>query len=188
MASFNLYKDTALSFEGGYQKIASDPGNYNSEQQLVGTNYGISAPVAEQWFGYPPQESDMRSITPTIAAKIFETLYWNKIRATEIIDQGVAEMLVDHAINAGVATAAGIMQNMLNWEFGEDLAVDGVIGNRTLLAINTKNPVKVFQKYGLYRIQHYESIGNDQWFPIWKRRVESLAEKFGIVLKKKSQY
>jgi hypothetical protein len=56
MADFNLYKSTALLFEGGFQNISSDNGNYNSLGVLAGTNLGISARFYETILGYPPNK------------------------------------------------------------------------------------------------------------------------------------
>lgn len=187
MANFYDFHSTVAELEGGFQKIPSDPGNYNSRKELVGTNYGISAPVYEKWIGYPPSEKDMKSITPTIASEIFKANYWNRLRANDINSQSVAENLVDHGINAGTGTATKIMQRVLNNSFGKNLAVDGAIGSLTIDAINSVNPLTLFQKYSEARLDYYENIGNKDWIKIWEKRVFSLAKKFGILVKKKVQ-
>lgn len=185
MASYYEYKETALRFEGGYQNKRSDKGNRNSKGQYVGTNFGISARLMEDLLKRPPTVLDMKSITPSKASEIYKKLFWNKIRASEIKSQAVAEMLVDHGINAGTGTAVRIMQNLLNTKFGKNLVVDGISGRNTIAAINSVNPYILVNDYGLARIKHYESIGNNSWINIWKKRVKDLAKKFGVELKKK---
>ena len=185
MADFNLYKETALKFEGGYQKISSDPGNYNSKGELVGTNLGISAKAYESWINRPPTEEDMRSITKEIATNIFKAWYWDAVRASEIHSQAVAENIVDHAINAGPKTIGKIVQEILNKYFNKSLILDGVIGHKTVVAINEVNPTKLFQRISQYRLDYYTSLNNYQWIEIWRNRVASLAKKFSISIEKK---
>ena len=91
MANFNLYKQTALKFEGGYQKLSSDPGNYNSRGDLVGTNMGIAATTYEKWLNRPPTVEDMKSITVSIASEIYKSWYWDTVRASEINSQAVVK-------------------------------------------------------------------------------------------------
>ena len=186
-AHFERYKDTALALEGGYQNIEDDPGNYNSHGELVGTNNGISAPVAELWFGYVPTVFDMKSITKTIAGEIYKNLYWDKMLASSIISQEVAEQVVDHAINAGVYGATKMLQRALNNEFRTKLKIDGIMGLKTLAAINTAEQSELFQVISRYRLSYYKSLNNPNWYPIWRNRVYAIADKFGIVLKKKQR-
>lgn len=185
MAYFGNFNDTVAQLEGGYQKIKSDPGNYNSRKQLVGTKYGISAPVYEEWIKRVPSENDMRNITKQTANIIFKRNYWDRLKADSIQSQAVAETLVDHGINAGTGAAAKIMQRVLNARFGKNLAVDGVIGPISLRAINSVDADELFVAYNAARIDFYEKINNPNWLSIWKNRVKSIASKFGIDLKKK---
>ncbi len=185
MADFNLYKETALKFEGGYQKLSSDPGNYNSKGELVGTNLGISAKAYESWINRPPTEQEMRAITKEIATNIFKAWYWDAVKASEINSQAVAENIVDHAINAGPGRIGKIVQEILNKYFHKNLVVDGAIGYQTVVAINEVNPTKLFQKISQYRLEYYEAINNTEWIHIWRNRVVSLAKKFSISIEKK---
>ncbi|XRE42347.1 hypothetical protein ACIVBQ_000551 [Tenacibaculum discolor] len=185
MAVFNLYVNTVQDFEGGFQKMSSDPGNYNSRKELVGTNHGISAQTYERWLGYPPSELDMRSITKKIAIEIFESWYWNKIKGSLIKNQAVAENIVDHAINSGVYGTSKLVQRVLNNEFGKSLVVDGVIGIKTISEINKVDPLKLFKKISQYRLDYYKRINNKSWWNVWRNRVYSLAQKFNIPIEKK---
>ncbi|CAL2104480.1 PG_binding_3 domain-containing protein [Tenacibaculum sp. 190130A14a] len=185
MSVFEKYIDDLTFIEGGYQNRADDPGNYNSEKELVGTNHGISAPVYERWIGRVPTEANMRAITKPIALQIIKAWYWDKVQASFINSQAVAENIADHAINAGTGSAAGIVQEVLNYEFNKDLSVDGVIGPMTIDAINSVDQTKLFQKFSQYRIDYYRSINNRSWLRIWENRVKYLARKFNIDIKKK---
>lgn len=185
MANFDSYIVSVKSFEGGYQDRGDDPGNFNSRRELVGTNHGISAKTYQRWIGYPPSIEDMKNITLQIAQEIFKVWYWDKVNASSISSQEVAENIVDHAINAGVFSSAKIVQEVLNIHFNQSLQIDGIIGRRTIDAINKTPSKELFRRISEHRLSYYRKIGNKSWFPIWKRRVLLLAEKFNISLEKK---
>jgi lysozyme family protein len=185
MADFNLYKSTALLFEGGYQNIPSDTGNYNSLGVLVGTNLGISARFYETILGYPPTELDMKLITKQRAEIIFKVHFWNVVLADKIESQKVAETIVDHSINAGPKAAAFITQEVLKKYFNKNITIDGSIGIKTINHINSVNDTKLFVKISQYRLINYSQINNPEWINVWKNRVYRLAKKFNVNINKK---
>lgn len=185
MADFNLYKSTALLFEGGYQNIPSDTGNYNSLGVLVGTNLGISARFYETILGYPPTELDMKLITKQRAESIFKVHFWNVVLADKIESQKVAETIVDHSINAGPKAAAFITQEVLKKYFNKNITIDGSIGIKTINHINSVDDTKLFVKISQYRLINYSQINNPEWINVWKNRVYSLAKKFNVNINKK---
>lgn len=170
-ASFYTYLPLLEAAEGGYQKLVNDSGNYNSLGQLVGTNYGISAPVYENWIGRPPSEQDMRSITKSMANEIYKAWYWDRIGASLIDNQSIANVIVDHAVNAGVGAAGKLVQRVLNNHFGFNLVVDGVIGPQTRSAINRVDPAILHTKIIEAREQFYRDLGGP-WLNVWLNRLK----------------
>ena len=55
MAEFIPIHNFVIKEEGGYQDMPSDTGNY-VDGVLVGTNYGISAPVLKSYLGRTPSK------------------------------------------------------------------------------------------------------------------------------------
>lgn len=159
MANFNTYLPTLLQHEGGYQNHASDNGNYNSLGQNVGTNFGISAKFYEGVIGRPPSVSDMKNITQQKAGQLYKNHFWDKISGDSIINQSVAEIIFDHAVNAGVSRAGSLVQKILKNEFSKTITTDGVIGVNTVNAINSVNPKTLFELIKAARISYYLSIG-----------------------------
>lgn len=190
MASFDSFIPVLMANEGGYQKIPSDSGNYNSMSELVGTNWGISAPVYEQWIGRPPSETDMVNMSKDTAIQIHKILFWDKLNLDLVISQKVSETLADHAINAGNGAAVKIMQRTLNRFFNENLSVDGGLGPLTLAAINKVNPDALFDFYNQMRADWYISLSMPQFLGSWIGRINNLVQKFGgkivSTLKKKA--
>jgi hypothetical protein len=114
MADFDVSYNITLKIEGGYQDNSLDSGNYACGQ-LVGTNYGISAPTYQDWIGRCPTVADMKAITKLIAKAIYKAKFWDKIRGDELTNQNTANMLFDMQINHpsyfnGIVTDAVIAQ------------------------------------------------------------------------------
>ncbi len=186
MASYQLFKDSIEQAEGGYQNFVEDKGNYNSLGDRVGTNYGVSARFYEDVMGFPPSMEDIKNITKTEAHILFKNEFWDKVKADEILDQGVAEMIADHAINAGTGSAAKITQQTLNNYFGKQLTIDGSIGSLTLQAINAVDPNLLFDKLASTRLENYKTKSDYEKFGhAWRNRVNDLILKFGVEVKKK---
>ncbi|KAB8153386.1 hypothetical protein EZY14_009140 [Kordia sp. TARA_039_SRF] len=175
MANFQSFFNLILQKEGGYQNNVNDTGNYNSEGENIGTNYGISAPVLEQYLGFIPTVNHMQNISLEVVSNIYKNDYWNAIKGDYINDQNVAEIIADHAVNAGVFSASKITQQVLNIFFGFSLVVDGVIGNNTLNAINNVNAEQLFNAIKERRIEYYESLNNPHFIDGWLARVESFS-------------
>lgn len=171
MASFNLYIPLLTAVEGGYQRLPGDSGNYNSLGQLVGTNYGIAAKTYEAWIGRPPTIADMKGMTKTVALEIMKAWYWNKVSASAIHNQSVAEMIVDHAVNAGTGRAGRMVQEVLNNHFGFSLSVDGAIGPKTIQAINSVNSEALHQHLKDYRQNYYYNVGGE-FLKVWLNRLK----------------
>lgn len=183
MATFNLYIPLLSAVEGGYQNLVGDSGNYNSLGQRVGTNHGIAAKTYEIWIGRPPSVNDMKNMSKTEALEIMKAWYWDKTNASMINNQSVAEIIVDHAVNAGVSRAGKMAQEVLNRNFGYSLSVDGVIGNRTIQAINSVPSSELHTKLKEYRENYYKSIGGE-FLNGWLDRLK----KFVFTEKKKSSH
>ena len=181
MAQFSAYLPLLDKVEGGYQKLASDSGNYNSLGQLVGTNYGISAKTYEAWIGYPPTESDMRAMPKNVAIDIFYNWYWIKMKGDSFKNQSVANIIIDHAVNAGVRTATKLLQKVLNESFYKNIAVDGIIGNQTISATNSVNQEQLHEVIKLEREAYYKSIGGT-FLTAWLNRLK------GFFLPKKKHF
>ncbi len=156
MANFHLYKDKILLLEGGFQKDPADSGNYNSLGDLVGTNLGISAGLYEQIIKRPPTTADMKAITKQTAISIFKGVFWNKGKADLIDSQEVAEIVIDHFINAG-RRALRMFQTVIN-TFGFNIKEDAAIGTKTLSAANSINSADLNNAYKKARINYYKDL------------------------------
>jgi lysozyme family protein len=136
MADFNKAFEKVLKFEGGYVNDKSDSGGE--------TKYGISKKA------YPG--IDIKSLTLEDVKAIYKKFYWNKIKGNEINNQKIAELIFDTAVNMGVRRAVKIAQTCLG------VKVDGIVGNKTLNALNNCEEDNFINAYKLQRIKLYVEI------------------------------
>ena len=135
MALFEPAWALSAKQEGGYQNYAEDTGNYNSLNQLVGTKYGISAPVFEAWLRRIPSESDVRNMSFETATLIAKSQYWDKFKIYLVKDQYLANQIFD-IIFGRPYKGAKIIQETINEITPRAVKVDGFFGPLTAAAVN----------------------------------------------------
>lgn len=172
MAVFESYVPLLRQVEGGFQKLEADNGNYNSQGELAGTNYGVSARFYESILGYPPKEADMRAITQDQAKGIFQVYFWDANKGSHINSQGIANTIIDHEVNAGNGVL--LAQRVLNDSYGFDLAEDDAMGPNTLRAINSVSPNSFITKYNEARAKYYQDL-NSPFLKAWLKRLAKFA-------------
>lgn len=153
LTSFNL----TFKEEGGYSTDVNDKGNYltqsdyDARKNFIGTMYGISAPVLADYLGRTITAQDMKNLKYETARGIYRRDYFDKIRGSEIINQSVANLVFDYAVNHGIYGAA----RDLNAIFGTSSSVP--INDALLAKLNSKDSEAVFKKIQQKRIQMHTS-------------------------------
>lgn len=151
--------------EGGFTLHKLDPGNYTGGK-LIGTNRGISAPVLRSWLGRMPTRTEMRALTKTKANKIYRANYYDKVRFDDM-PSGVDHALVDYAINSGPSRAIKALQRSVG------VFADGIIGKKTMGAINTTRPSITIRRLMTRRLSFLQRLRSWKTFGRgWGRRVE----------------
>ena len=117
-----------LEAEGLFSDHPDDPGG--------ATKHGITEAVARA-HGYT---GDMRDLEVEFAVHIYRVDYWDVLRLDEVSSKYVAAELFDTAVNMGPPAAAGIVQRACRLMGDHNLKVDGVLGKKTLGAINSLLP------------------------------------------------
>lgn len=78
--------------------------------------------------------------------------FWNKIKGDSIAYQAVAEEIFLSAVNIGYKKAVMLAQEI------SFVKIDGIFGNKTLLAVNSISPAVFCEKYTELEIKYYEAI------------------------------
>lgn len=148
MAKIAPLADFILSFEGGYSNHPADKGGP--------TNMGVTLKTW-QTQGYDKNNDgridvkDVKLITKADAISILRRCYWNRWKADNIKDQSIANILVDWVWISGTPGVT-LVQAMLG------VTADGIVGNKTLKALNRQNPKQFFARIKARRKQYIAGI------------------------------
>lgn len=144
MAEFSKYLPKLKRIEGGFVEHTLDKGG--------ATMCGITLKTFRDYYGSDMTKLDLISITDRQIEHIYRDGYWDRCKADQIKNQSIAELLVDFAVNSGVRTAVKKIQALLRIE------CDGVMGPKTLQAINAKDSRILFNELKDVRIAFYKLL------------------------------
>ena len=162
MAKYTKVIQKILKWEGGY---VSDPADTDGGCTMK----GVTINTYRKFFGKNKCCKDLKTITQAEWDYIFKTGYWDKLRADEIENQSIANLLVDWCWTSG---RYGIIlpQRVLG------VKDDGIVGSKTLAAINDYPDQKeLFWKLWNRRKRHFEDIaknGKEKFLKGWLRRLD----------------
>lgn len=140
MASFAQYAPRLQAIEGGYVVDSGGP-----------TFRGITLTTYRAWTGNPlATVADLKTLTWPQARRIYKRRYWDSLLADGIVNQSVAELLVDFQINGwpGVAWLQALV----------GVKADGVMGSKTLSALNAADPARLHARIMVARKAHYDRL------------------------------
>ena len=169
MAKIETLWPFILSWEGGFANVPGDRGG--------ATKYGVTISTWKAQ-GYDKDGDgdididDLRLITPQDAMEICRKNFWNRWKADQIKSQSVANILVDWVWGSG-ANGIKIPQRMLG------VAADGIVGPKTLQALNAHNPQKFFKLIKERRRKFFKDIVKNNpsqkvFLKGWNRRLDCI--------------
>lgn len=159
-ADFGQAQKVVKKSEGGYQASTADSGNY-VDGKLIGTNWGISAPVLKTYLGRTPSVADMKNLSYETALKIYKSNYWNPIGGDQIKNDSIALLLYDGAVNMGVNGIKKIVNDSLN------------TGTYNVNSINSANQKKLFDDIKKRREVFYRAKGGS-FLTSWLTRLNAV--------------
>ena len=147
-----------LGHEGGYVNHPDDPGGE--------TNWGVTKVVARQ-HGY---EGLMKDMPVEVAKAVYRKSYWDAVQADNL-PPAIRYAVFDAAVNSGVGTAVRWLQQSVG------ATPDGVLGPKTLAAINEVNPDGLLRRMLARRLRAMTDMkGWPSFSAGWTRRVATLLE------------
>lgn len=164
MADYRDLLPIIKKWEGGYVNDPDDSGG--------ATNKGVTLATFRQFYGKDKTAEDLKKLTDAQWLYIFLNGYWDKMKASQIKNQAIANIVVDWAWASGPGTATKCIQDIL----GVD--VDGIVGPKTLQAINTAPQNSLFDKIKSARIKFVERLAelrpkDKKFLTGWKNRINS---------------
>lgn len=176
MARVDILLPFILSFEGGYVNDPVDRGG--------ATNKGVTIATWRR-VGYDKDGDgdidvdDLKLLTDRdVSDRVLKPHYWDRWKADQIRSQSVANILVDWVWGSG-AYGVKIPQQLLG------VTADGIVGPKTLAALNAQDPRTLFERIKARRVQYLETfIRNNpaqaRFRKGWMRRLDSI--RFGCLV------
>lgn len=157
MSDFNYAIDVILTHEGGLSDNPHDPGGI--------TNFGITIGFlndrdrCSRYFGHPgpATRDDIRFMSRDLAFKIYLDEIWTPNRYSEIADNRMATKIFDCTVNMGEKWGESFAQQAAN-RLGQNIAVDGQIGSKSIAAINLCDPNAFLKEYCQQMRERYEGL------------------------------
>ena len=171
MANVNQLAPFILKWEGGFVNDPADLGG--------ATNMGVTI-GAWKSCGYDKDGDgdidvdDLRLLTrEDVVNRVLKPHYWDRWKADDIKSQSVANILVDWVWASGVH-GIKIPQRLLG------VTVDGIVGPKTLAAVNARNPRELFDMIKIARFDFIEDIcrkrpANNKFKRGWMNRINDIA-------------
>ncbi len=168
MAEAKILMPFIKKWEGGFVNDPNDLGGT--------TNMGITLSTYTEYCrkkGYPkPTVIRLKNISESEWLDIFRIMYWDKWKADKINSQSVANILVDWLWNSGTY-GIKIPQALVN------VPNDGIVGPKTISAINAQNPRELFDRIKIARFDFIDSIcksrpANERYRRGWMNRINDL--------------
>lgn len=168
MADVTKLAPFILRWEGGFVDDPDDLGGATNRGVTIGT-YATYCKKK----GYPaPTVERLKNLSDKDWTEILKTLYWDRWKADNIKSQSVANILVDWVWASGT-NGIKIPQQILG------VTVDGIVGVKTLAALNARNPKELFEEIKEARVQFIDGIcrkrpANNKFKKGWLNRINNL--------------
>jgi len=166
--------DTALThlldIEGGFTDDSADPGNKLPDGRPGCTNLGVTQAAWEAYIGRKVTHDEMRALTRKDVDPFYRAMYWDSIRADDLPPL-IRYAVFDAGVNSGPVTAIRWLQQAVG------ATPDGILGPRTLAAINELNHDATLRRMVAKRLTAMTSMSGWPSFSRgWARRVATLLE------------
>lgn len=167
MADFNAYAPLLYDLEKGFVDDPDDRGG--------ATKDGVTLSTFRRFYGQYKTVEDLKRMTMAQWRHIMKTGYWDACRADDMDNQSLAEIIADWCVNSGterirdVQTIAGVKP-------------DGIVGPKTLAAINGADQRELFGRVRLAREQWFRRIvrnrpSQQKYWEGWMNRLNAFEFK-----------
>ncbi len=184
MKTFDELFNGVIKHEGYYANVTGDRGGE--------TYMGVARNLHPNWQGWQIIDEFKKQAGGNIKRntqihnqellELVRQFYCYKFYKRNLIgkinDGCLQEIIFDWIVNSGFFGRKGV-QKVLNNEFGKGLTEDGIIGGKTIQAINACNAKALFEAIKKARIDYYHRIAqkgqNHKFLNGWLKRINSIS-------------
>lgn len=173
----NRYNEKNGELNEALYKRAKESGWADDPDDLGGqTMVGVTMATYEEYCrrkGYPkPTTGRLMDLSYNDWKSILKMLYWDRWNADEIRSQSIAEIVCDFVWASGVH-GIKVPQDLVG------VIPDGIVGPKTLAAVNSRNPRELFDQIKIARFDFIEDIcrkrpANNKFKRGWMNRINDI--------------
>ena len=143
-----------MGFKNSIESVLKREGLYSNHPQDRGgaTKYGITLATLSIYRKGPVTEEMVKNLSLSEALDIYEKLYWSPLLLDQVKDEALAAIILDQAINRGGTSVVRRLQRILG------VTIDGIMGPKTLAAINMADSTEMALKFVLDSQMQYAEI------------------------------
>ena len=161
------------NFDAAFHWLMEEEGGFSNDPRDNGgmTMLGVTQVNWEDFIGRKVDEKEMRSLTPDIVKPFYKARYWNRVKG-DALPSGVDYCVFDMAVNSGPGLACKFIQRVCA------VPDDGVIGPKTLDAINSDRPTELINGFCDDRIDFLRKLSDFKHFGKgWTDRIERIRKR-----------
>jgi lysozyme family protein len=148
-------------------KVSGDKGGLT----MCGVTFSTYATYCNK-VGKTAKESGLKTLSYNDWYTILHTMFWNRWKADQITNQAIANILVDWYWISGI-NGVKRPQRILG------VKDDGIVGPKTVAAVNAADPQVLFDKLKADRFAHFKEIvaktpSQQQFYNGWVNRVNMI--------------
>lgn len=170
MSHFETAIETVLLHEGEFVDDPYDPGG--------ATMYGISShwlKTLQKQIKYLKPEyllaiENIQQLTKEQAINLYREYFWEPHSYEQIHDQRLATKVFDFSVNAGSHAAHLCLQRAVRAVSGEHLPEDGILGEKTLQAVNQSDALMLLIAYRSETAGYYRQLKEPHFEKGWLNR------------------
>lgn len=168
MADYKKIITFIKKWEGGFSNHPNDKGGATMAGITMSTYKTYCAKKGKK----TPTVTDLKNMSNAEWEDIFKTMYWDKAKLDQVKSQKVANIIVQMIWGSG-ASQIKTVQKLVG------VTADGVVGAKTLAAINAKDETILFDMLYAKRAMYFQQIcittpSNKVFLKGWLNRLADL--------------
>jgi lysozyme family protein len=183
--TFEELFDGVIKHEGYYAKVTGDRGGE--------TYMGVARNLHPNWEGWRIIDSYKHDVgrikhnekinideLTKLVKEFYRKTFYHAYKIESIKNDSLKEIIFDWCVNSGYWGSHGV-QRAVNQLSDNNLKIDGIIGAKTIVAINSCEPEILFDAIKIARIRFYNTIAkkgqNYKFLKGWLKRINAIMFK-----------